>query len=424
MSSNVAGTTAVYTQGDIILQYPVEATTTFLFVILISAILEFGIDYAADVDNKYFQVMFEALNQEIMIVGVMILAMSFTQTLYDFPARWVLIFQWSMMCLFFMVLFFVLLIIGVLGAVTKSTKWWLKFETEKMDSGGQLSARELQYKLAFNKFQAALTAFGYDASQGIRFSEYLSKLQRRNIVSLTDLTWVCWVCLATLVILNTLRAEGTRQVSQIGDENIEDDMTKNQRLLNYMSFIVFIGYGTLLLYFVIHRTLNKRLDKFLRPKSHRQNEGERPLMGEEGGAADELEDPKSLLFRRSREATMEVLQVIILAIEWYTSVFFLSFSNEIVKFLGVGVAIPLFLFALLPAVIFVFFLPWTLGVITMLSSLGNNLDDDIVRHLVIKQGIPESEWPEHMRNAKRPDDDGAQRKVIFDMSSSVERPLV
>jgi hypothetical protein len=405
---STSGTSDVYTQGDIVLQHPVEASTTFLFVILISAVLEFCIDSAADVDNKYFRVMFQAVNQEVMIVGLLVLSCSFAQTVYSWPDRWILIFQWAMMVLFFMAIFFVSLVMFVLGAVNFTSKRWLLFEVEKMDSGESLSGREAQYKLAFIRFQSALQAFGYDSSMGIRFSEYLAKLMRRNIVSLTDLTWVCWVCLATLVILNTLRSEATRQLSQIGDENLEDEQTDGQRVLQYLSFILVIGYGVLLLFLIIHHTLSRRLDNFLSKQKRPDNEQAMTAMsshdhgGEQGLITrDDLEDSTAHLFRRSREATMELLQVIILSLEWFTATFFLSFSNEIVTYLGWYAAAPLFLLAALPAIIFSVMLPWTLTVITLLSSLGTNLDEDSVRYLIIKAGVPEAAWPPHMREALR-----------------------
>lgn len=425
MSDGVLGTQDVYTQGDIVLQFPVQASTTFLFVILISAVLEFGIDTAADVQNKYFRVMFDAINQEVMIVGLLVLACAFAQTVYDWPSRWVLIFQWAMMVLFFMAIFFVCLVSYVLAAVNFTTKRWLLFEIERMDSGQELSGRELQYKLAFNRFQNALQAFGYDASMGIRFSEYLAKLMRRNIVALTDLTWVCWVCLATLVILNTLRSEGTRRLSQLGDENLENAQTANQRVVQYLSFIVVIGYGILATFLTMHFLLSRRLNEFL--NSNRaggdgpNGANARPHGGAEQGllTRDDLEDSKAHLFRRSREATTEMLQVVILALEWYTATFFLSFSNEIVTNLGWGIAVPLFIAAALPAIVFSVVIPWTLTIITLLSSLGTNLDEDSVRYLILKHGVPEAEWPPHMREAlrkARTNDDAASTAAALSVS--------
>lgn len=422
MSSAAA---AVYTSGDLILENPVEATTIFLFVILVSAMLEFGIDSADNIQNKYFKVMFNALNQEIMIVGVLVLSLTFAETVYDWPSRWILLFKWSMMCLFLMAIIFVTLIMSLLLCVRFTDRTWTKFEAEKMDSGEPLGARETQYKDAFNKFQFSLRAFGYDASMGIQFSQYISKLQRRNVVALTDLTWVSWVCLGTLVILNALRAEATRRISEFGDENIEDEMSDQQRALNYISFILIVGYGTLVVFMIIYFKLTRRLNKFLKTK---RGGGDGVGAAGGGGAGgletalqasqDLLDDSKAYLFRRSTEATLEIVQVIILFLEWYIATFFLSYAYQITANLG-GIAVPLFIFALLPAMVVIGLLPWLLMVITMLSALGNNLDEATVMYLVRKSGIPEEEWPPQMRPGNKramsennDDDDVVSRTVV------------
>ena len=95
---------------------------------------------------------------------------------------------------------------------------------------------------------------------------------------------------------------------------------------------------------------------------------------------------------------MEIIQVLIVYLEWYVSTFFVSFSGDIVTHFGL-VGIPFFVAALLPVVGVIWMLPWLLNMVTMLSSLGNNLHEEVVRHLIIKAGVPESDWPLPMREA-------------------------
>jgi hypothetical protein len=336
-----------------------------------------------------------------------VLIVAFTQSLIDWPDEWLLFFQWAMICLFMMMLFFIFVIFTTLGSTHRGAAGWLKFEVERMDSDTSLTSKERQYKLAFGKFQTALTAFGYDGSQGVRFSAYTAKLVRRNVVALTDLTWVCWVCLATLVVLNTLRAEATTSINQTywGDENIEDEMSQQQRIVNYISFIVFIGYTTFFLFLGVYYYIWRQLESFLEKKQQRGGViGATAEDGEGGDVSanlinrDNLEDPRSLLFRRSREATMEIIQVLIVYLEWYVSTFFVSFSGDIAKNFGLQ-GIPFFVAAIIPVVGVIFMLPWLLNMVTMLSSLGNNLHEEVVRHLILKAGVPESDWPAPMKEA-------------------------
>ena len=412
---------SLYSEGDIVLQYPIEASTTFLFVILLAAILEFCIDYAAGVENKYFRVMFDAINQEVMIVGVLVLMLNFAQSITAWPTRWVSFFQWAMMCLFFMVLFFVGIVTFVLVFITSMKRSWLHFEQNEMDADPEThSTRQRQYQKALLKFQAALLASGYDPTlKGMVFSEYLGKVVRRNVVAMTDLSWVSWVCLATLVILNTLRAEATRRLSSLNDENIEDALNLSQRVAHYLSFVFFIGYIMLLVFVILYYRMHSSLNEFLDAKPKRSGEdiGGADMAAPEGGGAagvqmlntkDMLEDPRAKLFRRSREATMEVVQILVLCFEWYTSFFFLSFSNEAITNLGVGGAVGVFITALIPVIVMCALLPWFLTMISLLSCLGTSLDEGTVQHLIIAAGVPEDEWPLPMRAAqlaKRGEDD-------------------
>ena len=371
----------VYTSGDIILANPIEASTIFLFVVCVSAALEFGIQYASGIKNKYFTIMFTTVNQEVMIIGLLVLILSFAESLVDWPARWIVIFKWSMMCLFFMMVAFVVMVVTMLGAVHMSNNYWTKFEAEKIDSGLKLWPWERQYKECFAKFQVSIAAFGYDSGQGVKFSSYLSKLQRRNVISLTEFTWVSWICLATLIIINALRAELTRRVSEFGDENIEDAMSQGQRVINYLSFIA-IGYVIFAAFVALLVSLSLRLKAFCSQRhAVRRVDASNPDVEIGMITEDELDDSRAHLFRRSREATIEVVQVVVLSFEWYVSAFFLSYSYQITTSLE-GAAAPIFLLAILPVAFFLALLPWVLIIITMLSYLGTNFDEQLVQHLI------------------------------------------
>ena len=105
---------------------------------------------------------------------------------------------------------------------------------------------------------------------------------------------------------------------------------------------------------------------------------------------------------------MEVVQILVLCFEWYTSFFFLSFSNEAITNLGVGGAVGVFITALIPVIVMCALLPWFLTMISLLSCLGTSLDEGTVQHLIIAAGVPEDEWPLPMRAAqlaKRGEDD-------------------
>eukprot|EP00744_Colponema_vietnamica_P019122 GILI01027041.1.p1 GENE.GILI01027041.1~~GILI01027041.1.p1 ORF type:complete len:306 (-),score=41.76 GILI01027041.1:66-941(-) len=247
---------------------------------------------------------------------------------------------------------------------------------------------------------------------GIKYSTYLSKLMRKNVVSLTDLTWVSWLCLATFVVLNALRTEAFRRLSEYRDENLDDDYTIGQRLILYLSFIVIIGYGVLVLFLIMHKILSNRLTQFLAMTENSSGGGAGGIQARllDGGAraADSLDDSRAYLFRRSLEVTLEMLQILLLALLWYVSTFVLSFSYPIVNSMP-DYAAPIIVAAILPVVIVMILMPWTLMLITILGSLGNNLDENTIQTQIRKANVPIDELPEKMREALRAN---AQRKLV------------
>lgn len=411
-----ASENSVYAAGDLVRANPIESSVIFLCVVVASAFLEFALDRASNIKAKYFQVMFSTVNQEVMIVGVLVLVLMFAENLYDWPNRWVLIFKWSMMCLFFMVISFILLILLILFVVQRSDSSWSTFETERMDAESEkFSDREMKYKASFFRFLGALKVYGYNANMGIRYSTYLSKLMRKNVVALTDLTWVSWVCLATVVVLNALRTEAFRRLSEHNDENLDDDHTTNQRLLLYLSFVGIVGYGILALFIIMYKMLSYRLTQFLAmtESSTGASSLQQRLLDNGSSSAratnavDNLDDSRAFLFRRSLEVTLEMLQILLLALLWYISTFVLSFSYPIVNSLR-DYAAPIIIAAVMPIVIVMFLMPWTLMLITILGSLGNNLDENTIQTQIRKAEVPIEELPEKMREALRAN---AQRKL-------------
>eukprot|EP00744_Colponema_vietnamica_P017343 GILI01024362.1.p1 GENE.GILI01024362.1~~GILI01024362.1.p1 ORF type:complete len:383 (+),score=25.39 GILI01024362.1:154-1149(+) len=91
-------------------------------------------------------------------------------------------------------------------------------------------------------------------------------------------------------------------------------------------------------------------------------------------------DTRHVLFFSSVDVTAAVFSVIILLLEWYLSMFFFNMANMAFEEFG-AVAIVVVIAAILPPMVFLYFLPWTVMNITILGSLGKNLDVDLTRRL-------------------------------------------
>jgi hypothetical protein len=92
---------------------------------------------------------------------------------------------------------------------------------------------------------------------------------------------------------------------------------------------------------------------------------------------EELTDPKGYLIRSSLENTLALIQICLIQITWYSAVHIVSMYAKIFQQNG-GVAFVLFTFSLLPPVLFVWLMPWTLTIIAVLSSLETELNETFV----------------------------------------------
>lgn len=403
-ASDAFNSTTIYSGGDVVRAFPLEETTITLIVLLVAGIIEFVVDTVSNADNKYLRVMFNAVAQEVMIVGVMILALLFTQTVYTWPVLWVFMFKWSMMCLFLMIILFIVEIVVLLYIARRSAESWGAFEATVMDAQGiSLSGWQEHYKQSSYKFLQALKAYGYDAGNGVRFSHYLSKMVRRNVFSMTEIKWVSWVVLATVAVLNGLRAEAAMKLSLIGDENVDDDLSDWQRFINYFSYVLLVGYSALGMFIAVFVMLLRKLDAFLDGSRGAQRNTANPppstvVVGAEVAiSVDTLDDPRSYLFRHSLDATMELIQTLLLVVQWYTATFILGFMYQCIMRVELAYGIPVLITGAVPYFIPLFLMPRLLLTVTILGSLGTNLDEYAVQALIKSAKVPESEWPAKMK---------------------------
>eukprot|EP00759_Apiculatamorpha_spiralis_P008784 PhF_6_TR15654/c0_g1_i2/m.24329 len=378
LAAGGASFSTVYTSGDVIMEHPIEACTIMLFVIGISAALEYLLDTAGEVENKYFRVMFDALSEEITVVGLLSLMLSFSESILAFlPKRWISIFNWAHMCLFFMALSLICIVGFLLGAVISNGKRWTEFESARMEAANgrknYFSGKEALFYLASGKFFECVSLAGYTEEQKrlLMFSEYLQKAERACLVELTDLSWKTWMALTTMIIINALRTKFI-PVTIYNDAG-EVDLDQKDRLINLATFIICCGYGPLIVFIMIRNRLNVRLEQYLSYD---------PLQsGAPPTNLRELYDPKAFLFWQSTEGTLTVLQIFIMFFEWYVSVFSLSMLYDSMTKLEVWYRLTI-IAAYAPPVFFLGLMPWMLTVVAMLSHLGSSLDRDLVEKLL------------------------------------------
>ena len=369
---------SVYTSGDVILEHPIESSTIMLFVIGVSASLEYLLDTAGEVENKYFRVMFEALSEEITVVGLLSLILSFSESiLADLPPRWLDIFNWAHMCLFFMAICLILIVGVLLVTVVSHGKKWMDFEVTRIHQAkgrkNYFKGKENQFYNAHCKFFECVTIAGYTEEQKekILFSDYLLKAERACLVELTDLSWRSWMALTTMIIINALRTKfiPIKVYNELGEFSLE----QNERLINFSTYVGFCGFLPLIGFLMINHRLNLRLEQYLAYDPLQKGAAPTNLR--------ELYDPKAFLFWQSTEGTLTVLQIFIMFFEWYISVFCLSMLYEAMTKFDVFYRL-LIILAFMPLVVFMYMMPWMLTVVALLSHLGSSLDKEIIEKIL------------------------------------------
>ena len=356
---NISFQAQLFTSGDMIMRNPVEGSTIFVTAVLVASVVEWLIDYLRAIESDSFQLVFESVREETLIVGVMTLLLIFVLSLGLLRTKWVIMLNYAVMSLLLMVVFFVIIISSMVIVLRIQLNKWQEFERVRMDADPLLSSKELTFKQCRDRFRESVVAMDAKFNIDVLFSEYLKRVQRFTVARIADLSWKSWACLGLLIIINGVRSRFTTGFT--GGEDSE--LTRNQRLANVASYIGFVGYGTLLFYFILHLRLSRQLTAFA---SEPAAEKKKYVEGFD------IKSSSKLLFFGSLETTAQILQSTILFMEWYMAVFALGMVFESWREFKYT-AFALYIAAIIPPVVFVGMIPWTLTIVAILSALGTDL---------------------------------------------------
>lgn len=371
---------SLYSQGDIILQNPIESGAIFLVVVIVCASIEYLFTLAGEVRSKFFRIIFDTISEEVLVVGVLSLMLTFGSSFFkSLPSQWGVMFQWAHICLLFMGIAFVVLVVITVVAVLSGNGKWKKFEQSRMVGSPEgLSSHELKYRQSWEKFGVALRAYGY--ASDLTFADYLMKGEKQNLVALGNLTWKSWLALSTIVVVNALRTRLNPTHPSDTDPNIL--LNDTDTIINVSAFIALVGYGTLALFLYVYFTLQQRYRQYLMLGSRStaldgEDKHDQPLVVSKL----ELDDPQSFLLWQNSRSTMSLVQACLMFFVWYIAVFFLNMIYSTFSF-NVGLMLLLIAAAVVPVLVFLALLPWTVTTVAALSTLGTSLNEKWVKSLV------------------------------------------
>lgn len=390
---------ALYENGNVILDNPIESAAVFLAVVVMAACIEYLFGLSHEIQSKFYRSVFDTVSEEILVLGALSLLLTFGSSLApSLSASWAVMIQWAHVCLLFMGIMFVILLLILVALIITSNTKWKKFELTRLSTADNLEGRELKYKQAMDQFIIACAANG--CRTDISFADYLLKAEKKNLITLGDLTWKSWLALSVVVILNALRTKINPTSPSDTDPN--KVLSESDSMVNTGAYIALIGYGTLLCYLVVHMLLQQRIRQYLLLLLGKQGSASTAntngtgndsirIVGVDNGNSelslpmlrtDELDDPQSFLLWQRNSSTIVILQIIFIFFVWYGAIFALNFMYAIFSY-AAGFVLLFLVVAIIPFVVFIFLMPWTMTTVAILSSLGTNLNKNWVESVAV-----------------------------------------
>lgn len=356
-STTTEKSASIFDSDDLVLINPVESTTLLMGLLACGAILELLFAALRRRPEKFFHTVFESIIEECMLVGILTMILIFISSAGSLEGSWNIMISNSVLVLLYMVVAFALYATITIFWTLRTLSSEKKFERSRMDVDPLLTSTEQLHKECRNFFRASvrINKLTDPSYADVLFMDYIQERSAATLANIYDLSWKSWGVLALFVVGNVIR---TRSV-------ISSDTSKAQGIvLNISTFIAIMGVFPVALFLISHWVIRLRLVSLVRKQTD----------------ADVNVDTSHVLFFSSVDVTAAVFSVIILLLEWYIAMFFLNMANQAFEEFG-PVAVIVVVAALVPPLVFLYFLPWTVINITILSSLGKNIDKDLVQKL-------------------------------------------
>jgi hypothetical protein len=212
------------------------------------------------------------------------------------------------------------------------------------------------------KFFETLRLRGIEHSEEwLSFADYMERIEPSTIAMFASVSWKAWGALSLLVVIN-----GVRGIVITGSES-------NQTFVeSSVSFVAVLGYSPLVLLMCLRFVLQMRVKKFVG----------KPLMRKrERDAAPWMFHPSEALLFNSAQTTMQILQIVVLGLEWYVSLYAISIAPDVFH-LGYAQGAFFMIFALLPWFAMWLLLPWTVAIVGVVANLGLDLDPAVIREML------------------------------------------
>eukprot|EP01012_Entosiphon_sulcatum_P014897 TRINITY_DN1991_c0_g1_i1.p1 TRINITY_DN1991_c0_g1~~TRINITY_DN1991_c0_g1_i1.p1 ORF type:complete len:549 (-),score=83.65 TRINITY_DN1991_c0_g1_i1:256-1881(-) len=416
--SPVDGAINVFVFGDYVLDHPWGTFALTGVVIALSIMLELLMHAIHHkITNQYSQIVIEHVLSELQMLGIISLCLVFAiNFLPQSATALILLFDWAHMVLFIFAMFFLTYVATLFGVTKLTWRNWARYENEAAaifhDKAAGRQVKTFALFPLFERFREQISQINSEYAD-IGLTRYLKKTQRKNLLFVVELNKTSWASLLVLSLINSLRGwillfmEPPHYVaSTSGGSSYNCDTSPpcghNTWPWNTIVFIITIGVLPLCALYIISIRLRIGFKKFTSSAGpgiggghHEAHSHDHGGHGGHGHGHDEKAEPlleggwdhHDFFFFRSPDVTLQGIQITVIFIVYYLSLLIISYISESKKQASSqGNILPWVLFAcsLIPPLLFMIELPNVLQLMTILSSTGNLLDEELLEDIYSK----------------------------------------
>eukprot|EP00759_Apiculatamorpha_spiralis_P013701 PhF_6_TR20492/c0_g1_i2/m.29513 len=438
MAGDVAN---LFTKGDLVVQSPWESLVVFIFVIMLSILLEKLIHHFHHHKNKYTKAIYEHMSAEITHLGAVAILAAFlmSSAASAMPKYWLTLFDWAHMTLFMMMIFF-LLFVGIASSRVTSVLHDMCAEEIPFQNLTSASYSKRMYGMAKCVFDKEVTAIEskhqqhhhhHQSPSGSKhhlkeesppdsshqeddyphgrlpvvkaFGPYMKFRAKTILLQFCNFTSSAWIGLTSAGVMNCMRLY--LLPGQLQSKPVEE-ITDTERGLNVLSFIMINGVMPAILFVCTTWFLQKGLLEYLKSPMTASEMSLRhasikvndefvvcvPTAALERALSDPhtLRDPACRSFYGSLSLTIYFVQIPLVLLMYYTAVFILGSVYDITKNLDYSwwVLLPL---AITPHCVVLYCIPYVVIVLTALTSMGCRLDRETLAIIREAKTVEEAE---------------------------------
>ena len=366
---------SIFKLGDAVDHKPWVVMTMYFAVFLITISMELTVHHVHHtVTSDSGKHITHHVTSEIMILGGIAAVLVVFENLGGAALINTGLFHYVHFVIFLMAILFITLVTLLFRRIEGSWQKWTRFEVgldniefdPSLDQGTR-AAQMTTYVKAHKsgaKMASAIVFFKANLPtrlRGVSFSRYMSKMQRKFLLNFLNLHVSSWVLLGFLMLVAAIVTGITNEIS-------------DNALVTVGLWVLIIGWGSLFVLIVVFFKIRREFTDFASEVQYRSAEGRGQVR------------PQSDHFWRSPAFMTKIMQTMLLYQVFFLATVVTNFAYRLVQSDQTGaLGWPLVFGAVAPSFfVFLVMIPAIMPPFTVLASLGEYLDHDVIVGIMAK----------------------------------------